>query len=201
MDKRPSSTTFDNISISYAVWWIRQAILQALTEQTHIVRRPYYLQGNLTRISQILNGLEQKLGRIPNADEIADELEMEPDEVERLLDLALPAVSLDAPYGNDESNLSLLNRIPDESWLELDQALFQDELKTRLRLAMQVLTERESQVIQMHYGLDRQEPMTLEAIGVHFGLSRERIRQLKAGALQKLKHPARSGSLRGYYTV
>jgi len=186
--------------ISYAVWWIRQSILQALAEQSRIVRLPLNRIGELTRVNKVLNKLEQRLGRPPEVDEIADELEVEPADMELLLRLAQRPVSLETPCDDSEPDRCYGDLIPDDSLPSSDEILSSDELKAEISSAMHALTEGEARVLKMYYGLGGHEPMTLEEIGAYVGRTRERVRQIKEKALQKLRHPARSDSLKEYYS-
>ena len=186
--------------ISYAVWWIRQSILQALAEQSRIVRLPLNRIGELTRVNKVLNKLEQRLGRPPEVDEIADELEVEPGDMELLLRLAQRPVSLETPCDDSEPDRCYGDLIPDDSLPSSDEILSSDELKAEISSAMHALTEGEARVLKMYYGLGGHEPMTLEEIGAYVGGTRERVRQIKEKALQKLRHPARSDSLKEYYS-
>jgi len=185
--------------ISYAVWWIRQSILQALAEQSRIVRLPLNRIGELTRINKILNKLEQRLGRPPEVDEIAEELEAEPGDMDLLLRLAQRPVSLETPCDDSEPDRCFGDLIPDDSVPSSDDLLSEEELKEEIRRAMHALTEGEARVLRMYYGLDGHEPMTLEEIGAYVGRTRERVRQIKEKALAKLRHPARSDGLKEYY--
>ena len=186
--------------ISYAVWWIRQSILQALAEQSRIVRLPLNRIGELTRVNKVFNKLEQRLGRPPEVDEIADELEVEPGDMELLLRLAQRPVSLETPCDDSEPDRCYGDLIPDDSLPSSDEILSSDELKAEISSAMHALTEGEARVLKMYYGLGGHEPMTLEEIGAYVGRTRERVRQIKEKALQKLRHPTRSDSLKEYYS-
>ena len=186
--------------ISYAVWWIRQSILQALAEQSRIVRLPLNRIGELTRVNKVLNKLEQRFGRPPEVEEIADELQVEPGDMELLLRLAQRPVSLETPCDDSEPDRCYGDLIPDDSLPSSDEILSSDELKAEISCAMHALTEGEARVLRMYYGLGGHEPMTLEEIGAYVGRTRERVRQIKEKALQKLRHPARSDSLKEYYS-
>jgi len=185
--------------ISYAVWWIRQSILQALAEQSRIVRLPLNRIGELTRVNKVSTKLEQRLGRPPESDEIAAELEVNADDMDLLLRLAQRPVSLETPCDETEPERSLGDLLPDENVAPCDDILSQGELETEIQTAMESLTEGEARVLRMYYGLDGQEPMTLEEIGRYVGRTRERVRQIKEKALQKLRHPNRSEVLKEHY--
>ena len=185
--------------ISYAVWWIRQSILQALAEQSRIVRLPLNRIGELTRVNKVLNKLEQRLGRPPEVDEIADELEVEPGDMELLMRLAQRPVSLEMPCDDSEPDRTYGDLIPDDNVPCSDEVLSDEQLKGDVQQAMHALTEGEARVLKMYYGLEGHEAMTLEEIGSYVGRTRERVRQIKEKALQKLRHPARSDTLKEYY--
>ena len=185
--------------ISYAVWWIRQSILQALAEQSRIVRLPLNRIGELTRVNKVLNRLEQRLGRPPEVDEIADELEVEPGDMELLMRLAQRPVSLEMPCDDSEPDRTYGDLIPDDNVPCSDEVLSDEQLKGDVQQAMHALTEGEARVLKMYYGLEGHEAMTLEEIGSYVGRTRERVRQIKEKALQKLRHPARSDTLKEYY--
>lgn len=185
--------------ISYAVWWIRQSILQALAEQSRIVRLPLNRIGELTRVNKVLNKLEQRLGRPPEVDEIATELEVEPGDMELLMRLAQRPVSLEMPCDDSEPDRTYGDLIPDDNVPCSDEVLSDEQLKGEVNRAMHALTEGEARVLKMYYGLEGHEAMTLEEIGAYVGRTRERVRQIKEKALQKLRHPARSDTLKEYY--
>ncbi len=185
--------------ISYAVWWIRQSILQALAEQSRVVRLPLNRIGELTRVNKCLNKLEQRFGRPPEVDEIAEELDARAEDMELLLRLAQRPVSLETPCDDSEPDRCFGDLIPDETIESSDEVLSEDELKNEIVRAMHSLTEGEARVLKMYYGLAGHESMTLEEIGAYVGRTRERVRQIKEKALQKLRHPARSDSLKEYY--
>ena len=185
--------------ISYAVWWIRQSILQALAEQSRIVRLPLNRIGELTRVNKVFTKLEQRLGRPPENDEVAAELEGNPDDMDLLLRMAQRPVSLETPCDDNEPDRRLGDLLPDETLPACDDVLSDGELKTEIQDAMGALTEGEARVLRMYYGLDGQASMTLEEIGTYVGRTRERVRQIKEKALQKLRHPNRSEVLKEYY--
>ncbi|MEW6753747.1 MAG: RNA polymerase sigma factor RpoD/SigA [Candidatus Latescibacterota bacterium] len=185
--------------ISYAVWWIRQSILQALAEQSRIVRLPLNRIGELTRVNRILNKLEQRLGRPAEVEEIAEELALAPGDMELLLRLAQRPVSLETPCDELEPDRCFGDLLPDDTLPSTEEVLSEEELKEEIRRALHALTDGEARVLRMYYGLDGHEPMTLEEIGTYVGRTRERVRQIKEKALQKLRHPARSDLLKEYY--
>ncbi|MEE2658308.1 MAG: RNA polymerase sigma factor RpoD/SigA [Candidatus Latescibacterota bacterium] len=185
--------------ISYAVWWIRQSILQALAEQSRIVRLPLNRIGELTKVNKVLTKLEQRLGRPPEVDEIAAEVNANANDLDLLLRLSQRPVSLETPCDESEPDRCLGDLLPDETRPLCDELLSEGQLREVIQNAMGDLTEGEARVLRMYYGLDGQEPMTLEEIGTYVGRTRERVRQIKEKALQKLRHPNRSEILREYY--
>jgi RNA polymerase primary sigma factor len=183
--------------ISYAVWWIRQAILQALAEQSRIVRLPLNRVGALHRIGKASSTLEQEFGREPSAEEIAKALEMSPLEVTDTLKISNSHLSLDAPFCHGEDN-SLLDVLVNELQPAPDDALLDESLKIEIAKALDTLTVREAEVVSLYFGIDRNRAYTLEEIGSKFGLTRERVRQIKEKAILRLRHTSRSKRLRAY---
>lgn len=188
--------------ISYAVWWIKQVILQALAEQSRIVRLPLNRVGTLYKIGKISSRLEQGLGRLPSADEIARELELTESEVAETLKISNAHLSLDAPFvggsGTSPDDSSLLNVLVDEFQPSPDEALLSQSLRMEIEKALNSLTSREAEVISLYFGLNHEKAHTLEEIGARFSLTRERIRQIKEKAIRRLRHASRSRSLRQY---
>ncbi len=183
--------------ISYAVWWIRQSILQALAEQSRVVRLPLNRVGDLNKIGKALSDLEQSYERAPSTKEIADKLEMSPDEVMDTMKISGQHISLDAPFNQTEEN-SLLDVIENENQDSPDNILLDESLSIEIKRALKTLTEREEKVVKLYFGLDREHPLTLEEIGEKFELTRERVRQIKEKAIKKLRHASRSNLLRSY---
>jgi RNA polymerase primary sigma factor len=183
--------------ISYAVWWIRQAILQALAEQSRIVRLPLNRVGALHKIGKVSSDLEQNYGREPSAEEIASELDMSASEVADTLKISSRHLSLDAPFQEGEDN-RLLDVLEDEVQAPPDEDLFDEALQREIKKALTTLTDRESEVIRLYFGIGREKPMTLEQIGHKFGLTRERVRQIKEKAIRRLRHSSRSRALSPY---
>jgi RNA polymerase primary sigma factor len=177
--------------ISYAVWWIRQAILQALAEQSRIVRVPLNRAGALHRIGRRSSTLLQELGREPTVDEIAQELELTKEEVASTLAISQSHLSLDAPLTPGEDN-RLLDYLPDQFSPDPEDEAYEHALKDTVDQALATLKEREAKVLRLYFGLDEQEPMTLEEIGSLLGITRERVRQIKEKALARLRHASRS---------
>jgi len=185
--------------ISYAVWWIRQSIMQAIADQSRLVRLPLNRVGALTKISKAFNILEQEFERKPTAAEIAKELEMEVEEVDFALRLSGKHLSMDAPIkqGEDSKN-SLLDIMSSDDQPEPDKLLMEDSLRRDIEYALSTLTEREATVIRLYFGLDSEHSATLEEIGEMLNLTRERVRQIKEKALLRLRHASRSKNLKVY---
>lgn len=183
--------------ISYAVWWIRQSILQALAEQSRIVRLPLNRVGSLNKISKTFSELEQKFEREPSPDELAEVLEVTTSEIVDTMKISGRHVSMDAPFIQGEEN-SLLDVLENDSEVTPDSELINDSLKREVQRALSTLTERESDVIASYFGLNGEHSMTLEEIGEKFNLTRERVRQIKEKAIRRLRHTSRSKSLKPY---
>lgn len=196
-----AATRFDETKgikfISYAVWWIRQSILQALAEQSRVVRLPLNRVGAINKISKTFIMLEQEFEREPSAEEIAKTLEMSDVEVADALQFSSKQLSLDAPFNDDEEN-RLLDVIENDEQPLPDNSLITESLKIELRRALKTLTKREAEVIQLYFGIDQENPLTLEEIGELFNLTRERVRQIKEKGLKRLRHTSRSKALRTY---
>jgi RNA polymerase primary sigma factor len=183
--------------ISYAVWWIRQSILQALAEQSRVVRLPLNRVGALNKIGKTYNQLEQQMEREPTADEIATELEMSAFEVTDTMKRSGRHLSMDAPFNMGEEN-RLLDILHNESQPAPDSNLMGESLRTEVQRALATLSDREAEVVRLYFGLHREHPMTLEEIGEKFSLTRERVRQIKEKALRRLRHASRSKNLKAY---
>jgi RNA polymerase primary sigma factor len=183
--------------ISYAVWWIRQAILQALAEQSRIVRLPLNRVGTLHKIGKVSSTLQQDLGREPSPNEIAVELSLTEGEVSDTLKISNSHLSLDAPFSASEDN-SLIDILEDEMQPSPDESLLSESLKVEIEKALDTLTPREAEVINLYFGLNHEKPLTLEEIGARFSLTRERVRQIKEKAIRRLRHASRSKALRAY---
>ena len=178
--------------ISYAVWWIRQAILQALAEQSRIVRVPLNRAGALHRIGRRSSTLLQELGREPTVEEIATDLDISQEEVERTLAISQSHLSLDAPRTPGEDNRLLEDYLPDQYAPGTEDEAYQHALKNTIEEALATLKDREAKILGLYFGLDDQEPMTLEEIGSLLGITRERVRQIKEKALLRLRHASRA---------
>jgi len=183
--------------ISYAVWWIRQSILQALAEQSRIVRLPLNRVGSLNKISKTFSALEQKYEREPSPEELADVLEVTTAEVVDTMKISGRHVSMDAPFVQGEEN-SLLDVLENDSEETPDSGLMTDSLRREVQRALSTLTQRESDVIALYFGLNGEHAMTLEEIGEKFNLTRERVRQIKEKAIRRLRHTSRSKALKPY---
>ena len=182
--------------ISYAVWWIRQSILQALAEQSRIVRLPLNQVGSLNKINKALSQFEQQYERQPSPDELADMLEIPREKIADTLRVSGRHVSVDAPFVEGEDN-SLLDVLPNDDSPSADRGLVNESLNTEIERALSTLTDREREIIKSFFGIGCQE-MTLEEIGERFGLTRERVRQIKEKAIRRLKSPNRSKLLKDY---
>ncbi len=183
--------------ISYAVWWIRQSILQALAEQSRIVRLPLNRVGALNKIGKASSNLEQEFEREPSAIELAQELDMDISEVAENLKIAGRHVSMDAPFAQGEEN-RLLDVIEDDQQPSPDYVLMDESLKSEIERALSTLSDREAEVIKLYFGLNKEHSMTLEEIGERFNLTRERVRQIKEKAIRRLRHASRSKNLKTY---
>jgi RNA polymerase primary sigma factor len=183
--------------ISYAVWWIRQSILQALAEQSRIVRLPLNRVGSLNKISKTFSELEQKFEREPSPEELAEVLQVTTSEVIDTMKISGRHVSMDAPFIQGEEN-SLLDVLENDSEETPDQGLITDSLRKEVQRALSTLTQREADVITLYFGLNGEHAMTLEEIGEKFNLTRERVRQIKEKAIRRLRHTSRSKALKPY---
>ncbi|MBO5895212.1 MAG: RNA polymerase sigma factor RpoD/SigA [Alistipes sp.] len=182
--------------ISYAVWWIRQSILQALAEQSRIVRLPLNQVGSLNKINKAFARFEQEHERTPSAEELANELELPKEKVTDTLRVAGRHISVDAPFADGEDN-SLLDVLVNADSPNADRGLINESLAKEVERALEILTERESDIIRYFFGIGCSE-MTLEEIGEKFDLTRERVRQIKEKAIRKLRQSSRSALLKSY---
>ena len=184
--------------ISYAVWWIRQSILQALAEQSRIVRLPLNKVGSLNKINRAFSELEQEFEREPSVEELATLLEIPSEEVETTLGVAARHVSMDAPFVDGEDN-SLLDVLENSSTPNTDKFLeYNESLRREIERSLNTLTERQCDVIKLYFGIGVEHPLSLEDIGEKFGLTRERVRQIKDKAINKLRSASRSKLLKHY---
>lgn len=182
--------------ISYAVWWIRQSILQAIAEQSRIVRLPLNQVGSLSKISKAFSRLEQEYEREPSPEELADTLETTVDKISDTLSNSGRHVSMDAPFVQGEEN-TLLDVLENKD-PNTDSTLIDESLSEEIKRSLQTLTEREREIIVLFFGLSTNHPLSLEEIGEKFNLTRERVRQIKDKALQRLRHTSRSRILKSY---
>ena len=197
-----AATKFDETRgfkfISYAVWWIRQSILAALAEQSRIIRLPLNKIGSINKINRTFNNLEQRLGRIPTPGEIGDELDLTEAEVKQLMRNNQRHTSMDAPMGSEDDGRSMYDIVENKHHPSPEADLMHDSLVSEIRRSLSSLSVRESGVLKLYYGLNGNEPFTLEEIGQEYELTRERVRQIKEKALKKLKQTSRSAQLRAY---
>ena len=184
--------------ISYAVWWIRQSILQAIAEQSRIVRLPLNQVGSVNKINKIANRFEQEHERRPSADEIGDFVDLPEEKIEDALKVNTRHVSMDAPFADGEEN-SLLDILPNNDSPDTDFELVMESLRNEINRALLTLNERERHIIEAFFGFGINQPeMTLEEIGEKFGLTRERVRQIKEKAIRRLRHNTKNKLLRSY---
>ena len=183
--------------ISYAVWWVRQAIMQALAEQSRIFRLPLNRAEELRRINKVVRGLKQELGREPTTHEIAGRLSLDHSDVVDIMRTFSPHLSLDAPFSPGEEG-RLLDVIEDTTIESPETPVMEKSLKQEVFWALNTLTDREAAVIRSYFGINKDKPMTLDEIGKQFGLTRERVRQIKERAIRRLRHTSRSVRLHAY---
>ncbi len=196
-----AATRFDETRgfkfISYAVWWIKQSILQALAEQSRIVRLPLNRVGTLNKIGKAYSNLEQEYEREPNSSELAKELQIDSNEVTEALKISGRHISMDAPLTQGDEN-RLLDVIENEEYPAPDHLLMNESLKTEINRILSTLSDREAEVIKFYFGLNKEHSLTLEEIGERFNLTRERVRQIKEKAIRRLRHASRSKNLKSY---
>ena len=183
--------------ISYAVWWIRQSILQALAEQSRIVRLPLNQVGSLSKMNKVSSRLEQRFERPPSADEIATEMEIPEHKVEETLRISTRTISMDAPFDQDDE-MRFLDVFVPEDVPGTDEDLIRESLAREIQRSLSSLSEKEREIINMFYGIGVPHSYTLEEIGDTFDLTRERVRQIKEKAIRRLKHSSRSKLLKAY---
>lgn len=183
--------------ISYAVWWIRQSILQSLAEHSRVVRLPLNRVGMMNKISKVTSNLEQQFEREPNSYEVAEKLDLNPTEVSETLMISRRHLSINAPFQNGEKN-SLIDVIACDSLPPPDEDLMDESLHEEINRALETLSSREADIIKLYFGIDRERPLTLEEIGERYRLTRERVRQIKEKALRRLRHKSRSKKLKMY---
>jgi RNA polymerase primary sigma factor len=183
--------------ISYAVWWIRQSILQALAEQSRLVRLPLNQVGSLNKIKKATSKLEQKYERAPSVDEIAESLEIPQHKIDKAMRITTRYVSMDAPLSQDD-DLKFLDVFVSDDAPRTDSHLMRESLAKEIQRSLSTLTEKERDVINLYYGIGMNHGLTLEEIGAKFNLTRERVRQIKEKAIRRLKHTSRSRLLKAY---
>ena len=181
---------------TYATWWIRQAITRAIADQARTIRIPVHMVETINRFIRVSRMLMQELGREPTPEEIATQMEIEPEKVREIIKVSQQPTSLEAPVG-EEKDSTLGDFIPDEEIRPEDQASV-ELLKSHLSEVLDTLNDREKKVLKLRFGLDDGRQRTLEEVGREFGVTRERIRQIEAKALRKLRHPTRSKKLKDY---
>ncbi len=184
--------------ISYAVWWIRQSILQAIAEQSRIVRLPLNKIGAINKINKTFSKLEQEFEREPSADELATQLDLTEDDIRETMKNNSRHISMDAPLGNNEDAGSMLDLIASDELPSPMYELMSESLRLEIERALKTLTVREADVVKFFFGLNGKYPLTLEEIGEKFDLTRERVRQIKEKAVRRLKHTSRSKILKSY---
>lgn len=182
---------------TYATWWIRQAITRAIADQARTIRIPVHMVETINKVTRISRQMTQELGREPSVEEIAIEMNLTEERVREILKVAQEPVSLESPVGEEEDS-HLGDFIQDDNIMAPAEAATLMLLKEQLEEAMSALTDREKEVLKMRFGLNEAQPLTLEQVGKYFNVTRERIRQIEAKALRKLKHPSRSKKLRDY---
>ena len=182
--------------IRYAVWWIRQSILQAIAEQSRIVRLPLNQVGSVNKIARVLSKFEQENERRPSVEEISERLDLPADKVDVALNSSGRHVSVDAPFADGEDN-SLLDVMVNDNSPAADRELVHESLQEEIRSALKMLNHRERCIIEAYYGLGTPE-LTLEEIGAKFGLTRERVRQIREKAIKRLRDNSRNKSLKAY---
>jgi RNA polymerase primary sigma factor len=183
--------------ISYAVWWIRQSILQALAEQSRIVRLPLNQVGSLNKIKKVTSRLEQQLERMPSASEIAESLDLPENKVDAVLKISTHYVSMDAPLVEDEDT-KFIDVFVNNDGPATDEVLITESLNSEIQRTLATLSEKERAVINLYYGIGINHGLTLDEIGAKFDLTRERVRQIKEKAIRRLKHTSRSRLLKAY---
>jgi RNA polymerase primary sigma factor len=183
--------------ISYAVWWIRQSILQALAEQSRIVRLPLNQVGSLNKINKAISKLEQEFERPPSAEELANLLDISEDKVKDTIKVSGRHISVDAPFVDGEDN-SLLDVMVNNDSPKADRELMMESLQREINRSLSTLTEREQAVVSLFFGIGMPHGLTLEEIGAKFDLTRERVRQIKEKAIRRLRHTSRSKLLKSY---
>ena len=183
--------------ISYAVWWIRQSILQAISEQSRIVRLPQNQVGSMSKINRVLSKFEQENERRPSIEELSEHTDLPEEKIDEALSANTRHISVDAPFADNEDN-SLLDVLVNEDAPSVDSTLEEESLKTEIRQALKILNDRERKVIEAFFGINNGHEMTLEEIGVKYGLTRERVRQIKEKAIKRLRECTKNKMLKTF---
>ena len=183
--------------ISYAVWWIRQSILQAISEQSRIVRLPQNQVGSMSKINRVLNKFEQENERRPSIEELSEHTDLPEEKIDEALSANTRHISVDAPFADNDDN-SLLDVLVNEDAPSVDSTLEEESLKTEIRQALKILNDRERKVIEAFFGINNGHEMTLEEIGVKYGLTRERVRQIKEKAIKRLRDSTKNKMLKSF---
>ena len=183
--------------ISYAVWWIRQSIMQAISEQSRIVRLPQNQVGSMSKINRVLNKFEQENERRPSIEELSEHTDLPEEKIDEALSANTRHISVDAPFADNEDN-SLLDVLVNEDAPSVDSTLEEESLKTEIRQALKILNDRERKVIEAFFGINNGHEMTLEEIGVKYGLTRERVRQIKEKAIKRLRESTKNKMLKSF---
>ncbi len=183
--------------ISYAVWWIRQAIMLAISQKTSLIRIPLNRTADLQKIEKVNKTLENELGREPTLTEISENLDLDNEEINHLRNISQDYISLDSTMGDAEET-SIINLVEDVRTDSPDKKLLEESLHDELNSVLNTLTDSEKQILVMRFGLDGNKPMSLQQIGEEFKLSKERIRQIEKKAIRRLRHPSRSQKLKSY---
>ncbi len=184
--------------ISYAVWWIRQSILQAIAEQSRMVRLPLNQIGAMNKIKKALSSLEQRYQREPSPEEISDVVDLSRNQINEALKVSVRPVSMDAPFDNNEENNTLLEVLSDSDAPQTDSHLLNESLTEDINRSVSTLSKREGEVSKMYFGRGTRHNMSLDEIGMQLSLTRERVRQIKETALRRLKHNSRNKLLKSY---
>ena len=182
---------------TYATWWIRQALTRSIADQARTIRIPVHMVESINRVHRVQRQMVQQLERDPTVDELAEEVGMTPERVREIQRISLDPLSLDSPVGEEDDSY-LADFIKDDGAIEPDDAATRQMLQNEVRNVLGELNEREREVVIMRFGLDDEQPRTLEEVGKTFGVTRERIRQIESKTLAKLRHPHRSQKLREY---
>ncbi len=186
--------------ISYAVWWIRQAILKAICEKSRMIRLPLNRANELVQIEKIRKDIQSEIGNDPEVEEVARRLNMNPDHVSGLINISRDLVSLDTPVYEEKDSSLLSDFVEDKTYRPPEQEVLENSLKEEINKQLSTLTDKEADIIKSRYGLGGRRPMSLKEIGQRYNLTKERIRQIEKKALKRLRHPSRSQHLKSYFS-